>query len=255
MKKIMTLLASALTLGFGAYAQRLCDIRTVLVSPSNNATVNCNDSFLMHYLFINEGPDPILAGDTLIAQEPEAANGEAVWVYGITNTIAVGDTFVGYNSNSHIGLTNFLLDDQFELVEPPYVAGTTYGYPVLFIGFTADTSVLKDPNPANDLDIATINYTCPTSIFDKNLTKQSLAVYPNPVKSQLSFDFTTTNTAAPVAKISDITGRTIFVKDFGKIAAGNNKYQIDVNNLTNGIYFVEFIVEDKKSVSKFVINR
>ncbi len=58
-----------------------------------------------------------------------------------------------------------------------------------------------------------------------------------------------------MARVSDITGRTILVKDFGKYSAGVQTFSIDVSSLHTGTYFLEFITEDQRGLGKFTVQR
>ena len=79
-------------------------------------------------------------------------------------------------------------------------------------------------------------------VSDNNL--QSISLYPNPAREQVSF---TLNSDAQVS-IFDMTGRKVSETN---MTAG--QAQLDVNELVNGVYFVNFRFADgTTSVSKFV---
>ena len=92
-----------------------------------------------------------------------------------------------------------------------------------------------------------------TDITNNNLDIE-FSVYPNPAKNQISVDFSSTNIRSSKLIISDILGKT--VKEFSVNASnGINRIHINLNNLNDGIYFVNFSNNDIKSTKKLVITK
>jgi len=92
-----------------------------------------------------------------------------------------------------------------------------------------------------------------TDITNNNLDIE-FSVYPNPAKNQISVDFSSTNNKSSNLIISDILGKT--VKEFSVNSSnGINRLEINLNNLNDGIYFVNFSNNDIKSTKKLVITK
>ncbi len=92
-----------------------------------------------------------------------------------------------------------------------------------------------------------------TDITNNNLDIE-FSVYPNPAKNQISVDFSSTNNKSSNLIISDILGKT--VKEFSVNSSnGINRIEINLNNLNDGIYFVNFSNNDIKSTKKLVITK
>ncbi|MCB9262104.1 MAG: T9SS type A sorting domain-containing protein [Flavobacteriales bacterium] len=106
------------------------------------------------------------------------------------------------------------------------------------IGFIAD-SLQFDPNLWILATATTHNQTQKsTDVF----------LYPNPAKDEIivsSFDSTLTQ-----LNLYDITGKVLFEKALSP--AKNLLISIPVNHFTNGLYFIELIGTDTKSIAKFV---
>lgn len=86
------------------------------------------------------------------------------------------------------------------------------------------------------------------TITINNASKQGLAVYPNPVKNRLTLQ--TDNDAIANIKIYHINGQLIYAQK----TAGANNTNIEVSNLTNGVYFVYATLNNETVVNKFVKN-
>lgn len=61
--------------------------------------------------------------------------------------------------------------------------------------------------------------------------------YPNPVTGNFSLEFNDTRNEEKYIEIMDITGRTVMTM---LIQPANNNYQLNLNNLKAGIYFINF---------------
>ena len=83
---------------------------------------------------------------------------------------------------------------------------------------------------------------------------ESINTYPNPATTQLSFDYNFTSKENATAKILDVTGRTVFVKEYEN-NTGNQKFDLDINALSNGAYILQFMVGDKTMMSKFNVQK
>ncbi len=64
------------------------------------------------------------------------------------------------------------------------------------------------------------------------------AIYPNPVKDQLSYSFSSKEGARAEVRILNIAGQLIQAEQIN-VTSGNNQGRIDVNSLNNGVYLLE----------------
>lgn len=83
---------------------------------------------------------------------------------------------------------------------------------------------------------------------------ETIKTYPNPAVNQLSFEYNFVNNENATARILDVTGRTVFVKEFEN-NTGNQKFDLDINNLNTGSYLLQFIVGDKTMTNKFTVQK
>lgn len=275
MKKILTL--TALLLGgltIGASAQRTIDLRTVLIKPTDGTAINCTDSFPASWIIINDGPDPVYPTDTVgiadyenLFEQDGTDVSKTFFPVRLTDTFFQGDTLeiAGLSWNSHNSRIKTLVDTSSFAFVNAFEAGRGY------FAFSNVLGVMKqmgtswdndpnitDPNDTNNYSFRLVVYNCAATGVDdifSGLDKQNISVFPNPAMDNINFKYEFAKATTATARISDITGRTILVKDFGKNNSGIKNFSLDVSALHAGTYFLEFITEDKRGLSKFTVQR
>ena len=111
-----------------------------------------------------------------------------------------------------------------------------------------------DMNEIRYLELDTTELSGTSTGITYNNLDIEFTVYPNPAKNQISVDFSSTNNKSSNLIISDILGKT--VKEFSVNSSnGINRLEINLNNLNDGIYFVNFSNNDIKSTKKLVITK
>jgi hypothetical protein len=253
MKRIYTTAALLGALVTGAFAQRHCDIELIAAAPANNTTINCTDSFTLGYFFINSGPDMVLTTDTMFVIDGEADGGS--WVFSLTANANVGDTVIAYVGQSHKNMTKTLINSAgTAFVTAPFANGT-YKYPIIFNGFK-DTVAVKDTVEANDGVTPTFIINCTTGIDELTggLPKSSLNIYPNPAATEVRMKYTFANESATV-RVTDITGRVLLTKVYGKQSAGEKELSLDISSLQNGIFYIELITDTQRAINKLTIRK
>ena len=87
-----------------------------------------------------------------------------------------------------------------------------------------------------------------TLSVDSNVLNDAVSIYPNPANNQLTIS---TTIGLDRISILDLNGRLLSVIDRnGEIES----YVLDVNHLSKGVYFLELISGDSKSIKKFMKN-
>ncbi len=79
------------------------------------------------------------------------------------------------------------------------------------------------------------------------ISLSEFTIYPNPVLDVLTVDFASLQNEVTI-KIFSLQGQEVYVK----LAITDNTTQIDISNLSSGVYFVNVLEENKVSVQKFV---
>lgn len=111
-----------------------------------------------------------------------------------------------------------------------------------------------DMNEIRYLELDTTELSGTSTGITYNNLDIEFSVYPNPAKNQITVDFSSTNNKSSNLIISDLLGKT--VKEFSVNSSnGINRIDINLNNLNDGIYFINFSNNDIKSTKKLVITK
>ena len=81
-------------------------------------------------------------------------------------------------------------------------------------------------------------------------TKPEFELFPNPAKDQLNIRLLNEESATLALEIKDVSGKVI-----KQVNAGFNFaeiYNLDISELSSGIYFIELSGEQSSSVRKFI---
>ena len=92
----------------------------------------------------------------------------------------------------------------------------------------------------------------PTSI--QSLDQFNLALYPNPVVSNATLEITLNENSTANMNILDILGKVVRTSTH-KLNAGNNLINFNVNDLVNGVYFVELNVNGLTTTKKITVTK
>ncbi len=127
--------------------------------------------------------------------------------------------------------------------------------PTIAINGTTLTSCVNDPNFAtlyptfatiqNDVFISQLTISNSLSVSENSIS--NFSSYPNPASTNLYLSFENTIEKA-VVKIISITGQTIIEKN----NISGLEFNLDVSNLTHGMYLVQVIDGEKIMNSKFI---
>lgn len=255
MKKIYMTASLIGALVTGAFAQqRHCDIELVYATPPDFYVINCTDSFTLSYIFINNGPDTVFTTDILRVIDGEApTNGS--WSFTAPRNAGVGDTVISYSKKSHKNMTNTLgVEGNDEWVHAPFANGS-YLYPIFFNHYN---SVFIDDNPNNDVIFVRLDITCTTGIDELTggLPKSTLNIYPNPADaaSEIRMKYTFANENATV-RITDVTGRLLLTRDYGKQSTGEKELSLDISSLQTGMYYIELITDNRRAINKLTVHK
>lgn len=245
MKKILTSIALLGALSFTASAQKACDLK--LEGTPTLTSVPYGDTSRISFKLTNNGTAAMAVTDTVFYG---VVGSNSVFRLRLTTPIASGASatftnqlFLANDSAMAVDLVQefcFVLYNQSDIT----VGGNPF--PVTYV----------DNNASNDTTCMTITLKkSSTGLFDVNGgAKETLKAYPNPTKGTLYFDYNFEKATTATARVSDITGRTVLVKDFGKNGVGSRQFSLDVSSLTKGTYIIEFIADDKRAISKFTAN-
>lgn len=100
-----------------------------------------------------------------------------------------------------------------------------------------------------------INQALLTGIAENNNSDFSLSLYPNPMigcKTTLKFNLSQRENV--LIDIFNITGEKVKSFKNNNSSSGNNIIDIDLNNISEGVYFLKLSVADKSQIIKFIVS-
>ena len=77
--------------------------------------------------------------------------------------------------------------------------------------------------------------------------------YPNPVSNELGVVINSKSNQAVMLKIFDESGKQVYNKQL-KLVQGNNSHSINVAALAKGSYYINVVMDDETTTTKFVKN-
>jgi hypothetical protein len=93
----------------------------------------------------------------------------------------------------------------------------------------------------------------PSGIFvglETNLLSNYIIIYPNPASSFMCLQSSVLNKQSAVVDIYDLNGKKLLEKQIPK---GTESVEIDISHLSNGVYFIQLQIENKKTMKKLII--
>jgi len=246
MKKLITTITALAGLTVASYAQRSTEIATVIVSPTPDQIINCTDSFLVDFMFINNGPETVLTTDTIVFQTPEVPTTTSAYGFGPARDAQTNDTIGRFRYYLQKSDVNLLFNDAGnQLLEAPFSNGD-YLFFVAFGRFVSDLT-----NTSSTPIIGTpITIDCGTTSIN-NLAKANLNIFPNPAQGQINVNFEVLASNATL-RVIDIMGRTILTKE---VAKNTSAYAFDISTLNNGAYYLELTSAEVRGTTKFVVSK
>ena len=148
-------------------------------------------------------------------------NGNTPWITTVSSSNSISPVSMAVNENGHILISGYYYDTL--LVTPPLVS-VTAGKADIFLMEIVDESIkIKD-----------------------TLVKNSILVYPNPANKYITINL-------PEAKYSNVQLFNCSGEIVRLFSNQGNKFQIYVEDLSDGIYFIRAISEDNNPVSARII--
>ena len=80
-------------------------------------------------------------------------------------------------------------------------------------------------------------------------------VYPNPANLSTTISYELTKETQVAVNVSDITGKSVYSNDFGKMSLGKHLLDINTDSMSNGIYIVNFEANGITTSQKLVVKK
>lgn len=276
MKRIYTTMALLAAFATTASAQK--DLSVTAFAPVTNQTYNnfnAGDTMRVAMILKNEGPDDMVTGDSVTVEfsldwliDPQGYVFRDTYGAAELNAMTSGgsDTIsFAFIQGANLGAT----PDGPAIVKIPTNAVENdinfqaYGFAidgtskVIFDDPGADVvngQISLDGN--NVANPTGVKFGTPTGLSDlfQNKNKEVLYAYPNPTNGVVNFKYAFGNGNNATVRIADVTGRVVLTKDFGK-QVGDKQLSVNASALTEGVYYMELITNDKTAFSKITITK
>lgn len=131
-----------------------------------------------------------------------------------------------------------------EGVYPLYVSGLSWGQVAgnpTSQPFVVDWYQIEVVNPTGIKDFASKEF-------------EVLQNSPNPVKTSSFVEYYMPKSAVINIQVRNVLGEMVIAEN-KNATQGVNRYQLNVNDLSNGIYFYQFSFEEKVITKKFIVNK
>ena len=134
-------------------------------------------------------------------------------------------------------------------------ANTSQGTGYFRIRNAATNAIIKTYNPDfgdNIYEQFTVNYALPVNEIQVDEIGD-LAVYPNPTSNEITASFNLPINAKAKIKVVNMVGQTILTEDIN-VSDENEKVVIDVQNLSDGLYYVILETGNLSKMKKIIVN-
>ena len=111
-----------------------------------------------------------------------------------------------------------------------------------------------DMNYIQYLEVDTFELSSTSTSIDNNNLDLKFSIYPNPVNNNLTLDFTSENSNKSILSLTNIIGEKIREFQINTVA-GINTFNLNLEGINNGVYFINFINNSSKSTKKFIISK
>ncbi|MEM6317108.1 MAG: zinc-dependent metalloprotease [Bacteroidota bacterium] len=140
-------------------------------------------------------------------------------------------------------------------------------FPILLTSSISNNGQTKVKLPDETSNRARIKVKCADNIFfdmsnnrfriieklvssTKELYKQPVKLYPNPVKDILTLEMLTTSASIVQLRVVDALGRLVLVRSENTV---DGKIQLPTNQLPSGVYFLEGVINEQFFTKRFVV--
>lgn len=230
--KIYLFVFTSLLFNIG-FAQSNSNLKVNLSNPTNNATIQSMQNFVLKGYVVNLGPDALTSSDSL-----------ALYL------IVDGDSFnfingAQFENFKALGTTGINLNDTF-FINMPFAFSNTFdnqtiNFCLYLKPLNRQSKSISDSDLSNNSSCATISITSKSSTLQATSYSNGLTVNSNPMVNSFILKSSLNYTSLI---LMDCMGRATSIRP-------NDLHQYDVSQLSNGVYTL--IISDGITSSKTLI--
>ena len=134
------------------------------------------------------------------------------------------------------------------------LTGTT-GTFVAVIDANGDTIAYVDGQSYSDSTHEFYKHTFPVGVSEVTNSMNEVSLYPNPAKTEAYLEFSLSESKDVQVVVYNSVGAVVDQVSSTEYASGMNQIKLNTTNYTNGIYFVNMLVDGQTEIQKLVINK
>lgn len=257
MKKIYFALFALITGVVSAHAQRNIQVQVIIDTPLSQTNLISSSTVIPVYRIANIGPDVLRGTDTLFFQHSGSDTDRVISLWtGVDipagNVIKASGASPGLSVlvTPFSGIKSFFdLSLSSPRITPAFANNTKYAWYAWVRGIKPASGTITF-NPAGSLDTAHVWINKASSIDENTVSAGRLKTYPNPAVNTLSVDFDFADHKTANVRITDISGRTLYNRNYDNLG-GKQSLDLDINNLATGAYILYLNVDDQIVSNKF----
>jgi len=242
MKKLFTILISLISLS--SFAQRSCDMETVMTKPTTGMKVASGYSIDVAYTVKNLGPDKLMSGDTII------------WGLSINNT-AVNGTVYAAVLNKELAKDSFVIKYNQKIAFNFTNETPNANFCAFFVvqNRIEGNKQVNDPVSTNNSGCKVVYMTADIKTLGNGLAvAANINASPNPANDYTTISYNLMNPETVTVSLYDINGRLVIAPISDKQSAGENNMKINTSDLVTGLYFYEVKIGNQSKRYKLMVN-
>lgn len=271
MKKIYAIIG-LLAIAFSADAQRNLKLDFQIIRPSFDTNIVTGSTVNYQYRITNNSTtaaDSLQVGDTVRFFDPSCTYDPTStatikftsYVYFVATTSLPRGASINVTPSTPLAFAN--IENLAELAtlptlsykQKPFVNNKQYAWFVLLYSVSRPSTNIAIASLNGNADTGRIWINKSTGLVEfANNKVENLVTYPNPATTQLSFEHNFEQEANAVVTVSDVAGRIVMRKEYNN-NFGRQKFDLDINALSNGSYILQMVVDEKTLTSKFNVQK
>jgi len=233
-----------------SFGQRHADVSVTMSAPANSTTIAGTGPFNLSLAITNNGPDTLIATDTLVVEFDldNSSSPTQVTIQGTT-----GAEFAAPLGGKMAPGASASINESISFASVQSTGAHEFCAIVAPLNRSADS--VTDTSISNNRACASITVTNSTAVPSVQNDKMTEVVFPNPMRKNATVELNAPASGTAVIYITDLIGRTVYEKSYENLSVGKNMLTLDVENIPAGNYILSTKMNDVYSHEKIVIQQ
>lgn len=107
----------------------------------------------------------------------------------------------------------------------------------------------------NSTPMVRMNFDPILSVEGDDMVEANVSIYPNPASEETNVSFSLENASDVEVVVTDLSGKTVYSTTMDNAAAGQHNVVIPTDELSNGVYVVNYTAGNAVATEKLVVNK